>query len=226
MCMGISVILLDRLGRAVLGPVLGLGLGLLLAVPAHAELPKIGVPAAVRPAAHGTPPGLDTHILTVGEDLHADEAIVTGPTGQTHLLFVDGSTISIGPNADLRLDKFVYDPDTKQGELVVSVSKGVFRFVGGRISKNRPVLFKAPNATIGIRGGVAIMEINTPKQVAQAKAQGQNLPPVVATMLYGDAVTMQTPTQLQTMTKPGFQMATTSQGGVTPPQKKPRKANW
>jgi len=54
-------------------------------------------------------------------------------------------------------------------------------------------LFKAPNATIGIRGGVAIMEINTPKQVAQAKAQGQNLPPVVATMLYGDAVTMQLP---------------------------------
>jgi len=202
----------------------GFGLGLMLITlmvggPVQAELPKIGVPAAVRPDAHGTPPGLETHILQIGVDLHANEAIVTGPTGQTHLLFLDGSTISIGPNSELRLDKFVYDTETKKGELVASVSKGVFRFVGGRISKTRPVLFKAPNATIGIRGGVAIMEVNSPEQIARAQAQGRTLPPVTATMLFGDAVTMQTPTQLQRITKPGFQMSATGRGGVTPPKK-------
>jgi len=197
-------------------------LALVVAYPAMAELPKIGVPAAVRPDAHGTPPGADPRILNVGLDLQANELIVTGPTGQTHLLFRDGSTISIGPNASLHLDKFVYNPDTKEGELVVSVSKGLFRFVGGRISKTRPVLFKTPQAVIGIRGGVAIMEINTPQQIADARAQGQILHPATAHMLYGDQVTLKTPTQLQTLTQPGFSISQTADGGVSTPQKTPQ----
>ena len=197
---------------------LGLALTFVFAGPAFAKLPKIGVPAAVRPAAHGTPPGAESRILHVDLDLHANEEIATGATGQTHLLFRDGSTISIGPNSNLRLDKFVYDPDSKQGELVASLSKGVFRFVGGRISKSRPVLFKTAESTIGIRGGVALMEVNTPAQIAQARAQGRTLPPVVTTMLYGDQVFIQTPSQRRIISRPGFSVMQTTAGGVTAPQ--------
>lgn len=135
------------------------------------------------------------------------------------MLFVDGSTVSIGPNASLRLDKFVYDTDAQEGELVVSVSKGLFRFVGGKISKKNAVLFKAPTAVIGIRGGVAMVQVNTPQQIAAAKISGQNLPPAAATMLYGDQVTMQVGTQTQTITRPGFMISQNSGGGVSSPQK-------
>ena len=200
-----------------------LSLCLIGAGSALADLPKIGVPAAVRPDAHGTPPGADQRILHVGLDLNANERIETGPTGQTHLLFVDGSTISVGPNSFLRLDKFVYDPDAKDGELVVSVSKGLFRFVGGRLSKNRAVIFKAPHAVIGIRGGVALLQINTPEQIAKARSNAGSktgappLQPVSATMLYGDEVYVQTPEQRQTMTRPGFTISINAKGVVTPP---------
>ena len=44
----------------------------LSSLPAQAELPSIGVPAAVRPDALGTPPGVDERILQVGIDLIAD----------------------------------------------------------------------------------------------------------------------------------------------------------
>ena len=186
--------------------------------PAKAELPSIGVPAAVRPDALGTPPGADERILQVGIDLISDEQITTGPTGQTHLLFVDGSTISIGPNSSLHLDKFVYDAQAREGELVVSVSKGLFRFVGGKISKKNAVLFKAPTAVIGIRGGVAIVQVNSPAQIQQAQNQGQTLPPASATMLFGDQVTMQSGDQKQTMTRPGFTVTQTPGGGVSTPQ--------
>ncbi|MDE0944711.1 MAG: FecR domain-containing protein, partial [Alphaproteobacteria bacterium] len=186
--------------------------------PAKAELPAIGVPAAVRPDALGTPPGGEERILQVGLDLIADERIDTGPTGQTHLLFVDGSAISIGPNSSLRLDKFVYDPRAKEGELVVSVSKGLFRFVGGKTSKKNTVLLKAPTAVIGIRGGVAIIQVNTPAQIQQAQNQGQALPPAAATMLFGEKVTMQSGSQTQTMTRPGFTVTQTKDGGVSTPQ--------
>jgi hypothetical protein len=169
-------------------------------------------------AALGTPPGAEERILQVGLGLVADETISTGPTGQTHLLFVDGSTISIGPNSSLSLDKFVYDPKVKKGELVVSVSKGLFRFVGGRISKKTPVLFKSPTAVIGIRGGVAIVQVNSPAQIQQAQNRGQNLPPASATMLFGDQVTMRSGGQQQTMTRPGFTVTQTSGGGVSTPQ--------
>ena len=204
--------------RMIFRTAIGLSLLLAIAGPATAGLPKIGVPAAVRPAAHGTPPGAEARILQVGLDLQANEQIETGATGQTHLLFVDGSTISIGPNASLRLDKFVYDSEAKEGELVVNVSKGLFRFVGGRISKKNAVLFKAPTAVIGIRGGVAIVQVNTPQQIAAAQNNGQTLPPAAATMLYGDRVTMQVGNQTQSITRPGFMISQNS-GGVSSPQK-------
>ena len=172
----------------------------------------------MRPDALGTPPGGEERILQVGLDLIADERIDTGPTGQTHLLFVDGSAISIGPNSSLRLDKFVYDPRAKEGELVVSVSKGLFRFVGGKTSKKNTVLLKAPTAVIGIRGGVAIIQVNTPAQIQQAQNQGQALPPAAATMLFGEKVTMPSGSQTQTMKRPGFTVTQTKDGGVSTPQ--------
>ena len=39
--------------------------------------------------------------------------------------------------------------------MTISISKGVFRLVGGKISKNTPVVFKTPSATIAVRGGIA-----------------------------------------------------------------------
>ena len=188
-----------------------------LPLPVAAKTIDIGVAAAVRPQATGTPPEQDSRILNVGIDLFANERIETGPSGQTHLLFRDGSSISIGPRATLVLDSFVYDPETKTGELVVSASKGLFRFVGGRISKTKPVLFKTPEAVIGIRGGVAMMNVNTPADIQAAQQQGQNLNPADVTMLYGDEVFMDTGSTRQTMNRPGSTMSLTPGGVITPP---------
>ncbi len=57
------------------------------------------------------------------------------------------------------LDKFIYDPKTSKGELALSLGAGVFRFVGGRISKTAMVRIKTQTATIGVRGGIVIMKI-------------------------------------------------------------------
>lgn len=184
---------------------------------AVARTVDIGVAAAVRPQATGTPPEQEARILHVGIDLFANERIETGKAGQTHLLFRDGSALSVGPNASLKLDEFVYSPETKSGTLALSVTKGVFRFVGGRLSKNQPVLFKTPTAVIGIRGGVAMMNVNAPQDVANAQAQGQTLNPAEVTMLYGDEVFMDNGQTRQTMTRPGSIMTQTPDGGFTPP---------
>jgi hypothetical protein len=81
--------------------------------------------------------------------------VTTGPEGKTQLLFIDGSALSIGPNSEVVLDEFVYDPKTETGKLAMTATKGVFRLVGGKLSKTEPATLKTPTATIGIRGGVS-----------------------------------------------------------------------
>jgi len=120
---------------------------------------KIGVTAAVNPQAEGAPPGAERRVLHVGIDMQADERVVTTARGQVQLLFLDGSTMSIGPDSEVVLDRFVYDPDSGTGDLAVTVGRGVFRFVGGRISKNQPVQIGTASATIGIRGGIATVTV-------------------------------------------------------------------
>jgi hypothetical protein len=70
-------------------------------------------------------------------------------------LLIDGSTFTVGPSSSLVIDKFVYNPNKKTGELVATFSKGTMRFVGGRLSKNDGgVRVKTPAGQLAIRGGI------------------------------------------------------------------------
>src|SRR5437868_13989463 len=64
--------------------------------------------------------------------------------------------MTIGPNSDLAIDEYVYDPSTNSGKLAATLSKGVMRFVGGQISHAGNAQITTPNAVVGVRGGVAI----------------------------------------------------------------------
>ena len=143
------------------------GLPLLLGVLACAAQPvlspagaavEVGVAASVRPSTMGTPPVSESRVLEVGDRLVFEERIETNRHGSTQVLFLDSTTLSIGPDALVTLDAFVYDPSTRTGDLALSVLKGIVRFIGGRISKLAPARIRTPRAEIGIRGGIAIIE--------------------------------------------------------------------
>jgi len=116
---------------------------------------KIGVTSAVNPKAVGTAPGSPTRTLIIGRNVVFNHRIKTSRGGLVQLLFVDGSAFTVGENSEIIIDRFIYDPKKKTGKMVANVVKGVFRFVGGRLSKAQGgVTIKTPSATIGIRGGV------------------------------------------------------------------------
>ena len=119
----------------------------------------VGVTTTVRPAALGTPPVSETRVLEVGDRLVFEERIETNRNGSTQVLFLDGTALSIGGDALVTLDAFVYDPGSRTGDLAVSILKGIVRFIGGRISKLNPVTIRTPRAEIGIRGGIAIIDV-------------------------------------------------------------------
>ena len=120
-----------------------------------AEADKVGVAAAVNPDAFSSLSGSPQSQLNIGKSIFFNERINTTTSGLVQVLLVDGSTFTVGPGSDLVIDKFIYDPKKKSGEVVASFSKGVMRFVGGKISKNQDgVTIKTPAGALAIRGGM------------------------------------------------------------------------
>ncbi len=159
---------------------------------AWAEPTEVGTTAASNTDTTGTPPRMATRNLFIGTNVFFEERIETSKTGQTQLLFLDESALTIGSNSDVVLDKFVYDPKTSKGELALSIGAGLFRFVGGRISKTAGVRIETPTATIGIRGGIAIVKVEPGT--------------TRATWLFGKAMTVRNKKTgaTTTVTRPGF----------------------
>lgn len=135
-------------------------LGAMLATPpAFAQV--VGKAAAVN-----TDASVAGRTLTIGAAVVHKERIKTNTSGSLQLLFIDRTTLTVGPNSDIMIDEYVFDPNKNAGKMTVSVSKGLMRFVGGQISHNGEATVKTPPATIGIRGGVAIIEVNGGKTTA------------------------------------------------------------
>ncbi|TWT01722.1 FecR domain-containing protein [Reyranella sp. CPCC 100927] len=126
---------------------------------------KVGVTSSATGEPIGTPPAQRERILHVGTDVFANEAIRTAANDRAHLLFNDGTALTIGPNSQVAIDRYVYDPDKRTGDIAVTVTKGVFRLVGGNITKSSEAVVKTPSATIGIRGGITVIDATVPDAV-------------------------------------------------------------
>ena len=129
-----------------------------LSAPAYAN--QIGSVAALNSDVDGTPPEASRRQLSIGEGVVQDELIESSPIGSGQFLFLDQTTLTIAKDSSLVLDKYVYNPDTRTGEFSMRMSRGVLRFIGGRISKNTDAVVVTPTATIGIRGGMAIITVD------------------------------------------------------------------
>jgi hypothetical protein len=161
-------------------------------------LARVGVTSASDGDPLGKPPNENERILRIGIDVQADELITTAANDRAHLVFLDGSSLTVGPNARLSIDKFVYDPNAQKGELAINATKGVFRLVGGKISKSNPITITTPSSTIGIRGGITIFTVNRNQTVAG--------------FVFGNSMTVTADGRTQTATRAGSQI-TTNVGG-------------
>ena len=141
-----------------------------------AEADKVGVAAAVNPDAFSSLAGSPQSQLSIGKSIFYNERINTTGSGLVQVLLVDGSTFTVGPGSDLVIDKFVYDPKKGTGQIAASFSKGVMRFVGGKLSKNDGgVTVDTPAGALAIRGGIAYVDFKSPKNFSILFVFGQYL---------------------------------------------------
>jgi hypothetical protein len=171
-------------------------------LPAMAQ--TVGVASAISGQPRGTPPAQTERILRVGIDVFANERVHTGANDRAHLVFNDGSALSVGVNSDLTIDRFVYDPATRQGDLAFTATHGAFRFVGGAISKKSEVKVSTPAGNIGIRGGIVTISIG-------------NDGSATVTFLYGDYASVTNAAGTQRATRAGSQIFVPYNGAPFPP---------
>lgn len=123
-------------------------------------VPALSIAAVAQVESRG-----EFYVLTVdGRKLQGSDAdklpldegtrVVTGNDGYLRATLPDNTTFTVGPNSDLIIDKFVYDPGSNSRTILASLSKGLFRWVTGKTPQQGPAQMKVtlPVGTVGIRG--------------------------------------------------------------------------
>src|SRR5262249_25105369 len=166
-------------------------------------LARVGVTSATSGDPLGRPPNEVERVLRIGIDVQANELVTTQANDRAHLLFLDGTSLTVGPYSRVTIDKYVFDPNTKTGELALTATTGVFRLVGGKISKKTPITVNPPASTIGVRGGISIFTV-TNKQTTTH-------------FIFGEYVTNTSQGQTVTLKRAGFTSTTTAGSPPGPP---------
>jgi hypothetical protein len=126
----------------------------LAALPDISHAQQVGVAGAVNPASKAGL-GANVRVLDLGAPIIHNEHLQTSASGSLQVVFLDKTTLSMGPSSELTVDSFVYDPQRQSGKMALTLGKGVLRVVGGNVTHTGGATVTTPAATIGIRGGIA-----------------------------------------------------------------------
>jgi hypothetical protein len=185
---------------------------------AGAQAQVVGTAGAVNPAAKSAAPGSSIKVIEIGARVVHRERIQTSEQGTVQLLFIDKTSMSIGPGSDLVIDEFVYDPNAGTGRMAATLAKGALRFVGGNTSHTGGANVTTPTATLGIRGGVATVE-HRPEACAPNEARGFR--PCTFVINHFGRVSVSTGAGTQVIGRPDFGVRVGTDGQATAPARVP-----
>ncbi len=97
----------------------------------------------------------------VGDAVQERDRVIVHSNSSVGISMKDETLLAMGPNSTMVIDRYAYDPVTRQGNVETSVLKGTLRYVTGLIGKTNPKAVKVTtaNATIGVRGTEFIVEV-------------------------------------------------------------------
>ncbi len=129
---------------------------LIAALPAMAEKAQVGTVVEVEGKVFAALEG-KTRSIKTDAPVFLNDKLTTGPGGRLLLLMVDDTEITLGENAELAIDEYVFYPEERyayENKARFSVLRGSFLFVSGLISKKATpdVKVETSYGSIGIRG--------------------------------------------------------------------------
>lgn len=99
--------------------------------------------------------------LAAGLPVLGSDRILTGADGSAGIALRDDTLLSVGPNSNVALDKFVFDDVSHEGEMSASVKRGTLGVISGKLAKKAPtaVKFITPSAVLGVRGTEFVIDV-------------------------------------------------------------------
>ena len=96
----------------------------------------------------------DGQPAAVGSPVHTNDTVSTGAKGRLQVTFRDQTNLTLGENATVVIDRYVFDPDASVGEAALNTTKGAFRLATGRLSQmtKKNITVSSPFAAMAVRG--------------------------------------------------------------------------
>ena len=106
--------------------------------------------------------GADSIPVREGMHLLLNDVLQTSGDGLLGAILQDGTRISLGPNTELKLDTFIYQPQDGKFGLLLRLSRGVLAYISGKIAQFSPnsVTIETPVAVLGLRGTHFVVTID------------------------------------------------------------------
>lgn len=98
---------------------------------------------------------------SVGSSVFQGSQIQTAKGASLGVTFIDNTVMSFGPDTQLTVDEYVFNPNQGQVKFASKLSKGTLNYVSGAIAKINPeaVAVRTPTGTIGVRGTNFVVKV-------------------------------------------------------------------
>ena len=92
----------------------------------------------------------------VGTPVHTSDQLRTGPDSRLQVTFVDNTVLTLGENARVVVDRYVYNPEQGTGEVALTATRAALHFTTGKLNqlRDKSVTVTTPVAALAVRGTV------------------------------------------------------------------------
>ena len=98
---------------------------------------------------------------STGASLMPSDRVITGADGSVGITLRDETLLAVGPNSNVWLEKYAFDPTSHEGTLDATVKRGTLGVISGKLPKQSPgaVQFRTPTSILGVRGTEFVIDV-------------------------------------------------------------------
>lgn len=98
----------------------------------------------------------------IGGEVQQSDVIETAADGSVGITFNDNTVFSAGPNSQVSMEEFKFDPVTLKGSFLAKLGRGTLSVVSGDIARGSPkaMRIRTPSAILGVRGTRFLVRVN------------------------------------------------------------------
>ena len=101
--------------------------------------------------------------VQAGDAVFATDVIRTAGDGSVGVTLRDDTRVSLGPNSEVKIERYVYSPGEGGLGMVLKFMRGAAVYVSGRIAKMAPdsIRLETPTGIVGVRGTTVAIRVES-----------------------------------------------------------------